>query len=240
MLKYDNEYATFKQWKDLGGHIRKGEKAEFIVFYKPLPIKEKDKDGNEVEKIIPYLKYINVFHISQVEGVEPLPQQEHEHVEPIEKAEQILNNYITREGITFETSISNRAYYSPDRDLIHIPLIEQFISAAEYYSTAYHEAVHSTGHSSRLARLTSGLNAVHFEKESYSKEELIAELGSASIMNLLGLETSGTIRNSAAYIQNWLEVLERDNRFIVSASSKAEKAVTYILGDKVYASRGES
>ncbi len=70
---------------------------------------------------------------------------------------------------------------------------------------------------------------VAFGSEEYSKEELVAEIGSASIMNNLGLETVHSFRNSSAYIQSWLKVLRNDNKFIVSASSKAEKAVKYIL-----------
>ena len=55
-------------------------------------------------------------------------------------------------------------------------------------------------------------------------------MGSANILNILGIETQQTFKNSAAYIQNWLQVLQNDNKFIVSAASKAEKAVNFILG----------
>ena len=68
-----------------------------------------------------------------------------------------------------------------------------------------------------------------FGSETYSKEELVAEIGSATILSALEIETKRTFTNSVAYIQNWLNVLKNDNRFIVSASSQAEKAVDYIL-----------
>ena len=68
-----------------------------------------------------------------------------------------------------------------------------------------------------------------FGSEEYSKEELIAEIGSANLMNIIGIETRKSFRNSAAYIQNWLSVLKNDVKFIVSAAGKAEKAVNYIL-----------
>ena len=48
-------------------------------------------------------------------------------------------------------------------------------------------------------------------------------------MNMLGIEKTKTFRNSAAYIQSWVKVLKNDNKFIVSAAGKAEKAVNYIL-----------
>ena len=86
---------------------------------------------------------------------------------------------------------------------------------------------HSTGHSTRLNRLD---KTAYFGSEAYSKEELIAEIGASALVNHAGLETSTSFRNSAAYIQNWLKVLRDDKRFIVSASGKAEKAVSLILG----------
>ena len=230
ILKHDGEYATFKQWSDLGGKIRKGEKSEIIVFWKVLPVEEVKEDGERIVKQIPLLKYINVFHISQVDGVEPLPKEELHDIEPIEKAEKVLNDYWARENITVEHIAGNKAYYSPSRDMICLPLFEQFMDASEYYSTAAHESVHSTMKESRCNRAEERKNKlVAFGSEEYSKEELVAELGSASLMNIIGIETKKSFRNSAAYIQNWLSVLKNDVKFIVSASSRAEKAVDYIL-----------
>ena len=108
---------------------------------------------------------------------------------------------------------------------------EQYQNVEEFYSTLFHEMVHSTRHKTRLDRLETGVNT-HFGTESYSKEELVAEIGSASIMNLLGIETKKSFRNSSAYIQNWLQVLRGDKKFIISASSKAEKAVKYIMNEQ--------
>ena len=82
-------------------------------------------------------------------------------------------------------------------------------------------------HASRLNRLE---KTAFFGSEAYSKEELIAEIGAATLVNYAGIETSSSFRNSAAYVQNWLKVLSDDKRFIVSAAGKAEKAVALILG----------
>lgn len=233
LLKYDGEYASFKQWKDLGGHIRKGEKSEMVVFWKMYPIKEKQDDGTEIIKTIPLLKYINVFHISQVDGVEPLKQKVTHDIEPIDKAEKILNDYWNREHITVEHIKGDKAFYSPMFDKIQLPLFEQFKDANEYYSTAFHESVHSTMKTSRCNRQEDRKGkVVSFASDEYSKEELCAEVGSAQLMNIVGIETTKSFRNSTAYIQSWLKVLRNDNKFIVSASSKAEKAVNYILGNQ--------
>lgn len=233
LLKYNGEYATFKQWQELGGHIRKAEKSEIIVFWKMYPIKEKQDDGTEIIKTIPLLKYINVFHISQVDGVEPLKQKVTHDIEPIDKAEKILNDYWNRENITIEHVKGDKAFYSPMFDKIQLPLFEQFKQSEEYYSTAFHESVHSTMKTSRCNRQEDRKGkVVSFGSEEYSKEELVAEVGSAQLMNIVGIETTKSFRNSTAYIQSWLKVLRNDNKFIVSASSKAEKAVNYILGNQ--------
>lgn len=231
LLQHQGEYATFKQWSELDGKVRKGEKAETIVFWKIQPIKEIKEDGIEEIKQIPILKYHSVFHISQVDNVEPLPKSDTA-LEPIAEADRILMDYIGRENITLKHSASNKAYYLPSKDLIHLPLMEQFQKIEEYYSTAFHEATHSTMTAERCDRKAENKCAA-FGSADYSKEELVAELGSANILNILGIETKHSFRNSAAYIQNWLSVLKSDTKFIVSAAGKAEKAVRYILNEEV-------
>ena len=230
LLKHKGEYASFKQWQELGGHIRKGEKSETIVFWKVYPVKEIQDDGTEIIKNIPLLRYLNVFHISQVDGVEPLKQGELHEIEPIEEIENILTDYWNREHITIEHEKSNKAFYSPTFDMIHLPLFEQFKSSEEYYSTAIHESIHSTMKVTRCNRAEDRKGKiVSFGSEEYSKEELVAEIGSAQLMHIVGIETTKSFRNSTAYIQSWIKALRNDNKFIVSASSKAEKAVKYIL-----------
>lgn len=228
ILEHDGEYATYKQWSDLGGKVKKGEKSEIVVFWKILQVEEA-KDGKIEKKSIPLLKYINVFHVSQVDGVEPKTTKLIEH-KPIEEAEKIKRDYVDRENIVIKESITDRAFYSPSRDYIEVPCKEQYKDVMEFYSTLFHEMIHSTGHRDRLGRLDCSVKYASFGSEDYSKEELIAEIGSAFLMNHIGIETFKTFNNSAAYIQSWLKVLKNDNRFIVSASSKAEKAMKYILG----------
>ena len=230
LLEHDGEYATYKQWTDLGGKVRKGEKSEIVVFWKIIQVEEATKTGKVEKKSIPLLKYINVFHVSQVDGIEPKNIKPVEH-KPVEEAEEIKRNYMERENIVIKEVVSNDAYYSPVRDYIQVPCKEQYTDIMEFYSTLFHEMIHSTGHRDRLGRLDASVKLASFGSEDYSKEELIAEIGSAFLMNHIGIETAKTFNNSAAYIQSWLRVLKDDNRFIVSASSKAEKAMKYILGN---------
>lgn len=231
LLKHDGEYATYKQWSELGGQVRKDEESEIVVFWKMIPVEEK-VDGEIVKKTIPYLKYINVFHVSQVDGVQPKDKKAVIH-EPIKEAEKIIADYDARESITMEDVLGNNAYYAPLRDYLCVPTKEQYSDINKYYSTKFHEMVHSTGHKSRLNRFDDNTKIAPFGSEDYSKEELVAEIGSASLMSLIGIETEKTFKNNVAYIQSWLKVLKNDKRMIVSASSRAQKAVEYILNEKI-------
>ena len=231
LLKHGGEYATFKQWSGLGGKIRKGEKSEIVTFWKIQQIEDINDDGEKTIKQLPLLRYYNVFHISQVDGGEPKEQLKISDLESIEEAENIKNEYMNREHLKIFETVTNKAFYTPTFDYIEVPCKEQYQNIEEFYSTLFHEMIHSTGHKNRLGRLETGASA-HFGSKTYSKEELVAELGSAALVNMLGIETEKSFRNSGAYIQNWLQALKNDNKFIVSASSKAEKAVKYILNEQ--------
>ena len=230
LLSKTGEYASFKQWTELGGHIKKGEKAEIVTFWKIQPIEEENEDGEKVIKQIPLLRYYNVFHISQVEGVEPKSIDLNE-LQPIEEAERIKTEYMQREHIKILEKVTDKAFYSPSLDYIQVPCKEQYQNIEEFYSTLFHEITHSTGHKVRLDR-EDVKDCMYFGSENYSKEELCAELGSAFLINKLGIASSKSFTNSTAYIQSWLRVLKNDKKFIISASSRAEKAVKYILNEQ--------
>ncbi len=233
ILDHDGEYATFKQWNELGGKIRKGEKSERIYYFdfisnpaldehnNPL----RDEDGMAIIRKIPFLKSYAVFHISQVEGVEPLPVEKTTFdFTPSEAAEALINSYSKTTGVTITSAESNNAFYRPSTDSISLPSREQFPNNAEFYSTAFHEITHSTGHASRLNREMVG----KFGSKAYSKEELIAELGAAFLMAYVGIDTPDTLDNSAAYLQSWIKALKNDNRLFVPAATAAKNAAEYV------------
>lgn len=229
LLGLPGEWFTFNQCRALGAKVRKGEKSSMVVFWKTFTKKQFNSAGEEEEVTVPVLKYFNVFHESQIDN---LPEKDArpaiEHIDPHTEAEHIAADYIIRSGVTLNRdALSSAAFYSPANDSITIPRIDQFDKQSEYYSTLFHEMVHSTGHASRLARI-SGKAAKGGEE--YSKEELVAEIGAAALVNRCGLETASSFRNSTAYIQNWLTALRNDKKLLVSATGKAEKAVNLILG----------
>lgn len=232
LLMHDGEYASYKQWQSLGGQVRAGEKSEIVVFWKIIQIEEENSKGETVKKSVPILKYYRVFHISQVDGVKPLEVGAGIEHEPIEVAENIKLNFMEREGIDIHEVAGDRAFYSVACDHIVMPLMEQFKDVAEYYSTLFHECIHLCGHPTRLNRFGSEAKISAFGSPEYSKEELVAECGSAMLMSHCGIETDATFRNSAAYIQGWLAALSNDKKLIVSAASRAEKAAKWVLYGK--------
>ena len=228
LLGRAGEYITFRQVQQEGGHVRKDEKAQIVVFWKFI---EQEDEKTHATKQIPFLRFYNVFHLDQCEGLtarydKPLQQC----ANPCQTAEHIISDYCAREGVRITHESGDRAFYHPATDSITLPCIEQFAATAEYYSAFYHELMHSTGHATRLNRLD---KTAFPGSAAYSKEELVAEIGAAALVQHVGLETPHSLTNSAAYIQSWLKALQNDKRLIISAAGRAEKAVTLILGSKV-------
>lgn len=224
------EWITFKQAIDRGGKVKKGAHGRKVVFFKMVP--KKDEDGNETGEVFPVITWSVVFKISQCEGI---AQKYHTDAGMLydfnadQTADEVVNDYTSREGVTISFIHGNKACYIPAMDTVNMPLPEQFKDSAEYYSTLFHELTHSTGHEKRLNRLS---KVAAFGEEEYSTEELVAEIGSASILATLGIENKDTFRNSAAYVQGWLKALKNDKKMMVVASARAEKAIKMILNIK--------
>lgn len=227
LLLDGGEYITFKQIQDKGGHIKKGAKSHIVVFYKPI---EYTDDETDEIKQFNMLRYYRVFSLDDVEGIESKQTiKEHENF-TIEKCENIVNDYINRSGVTLKNNKrSARAYYAPSTDSITLPQLEQFTSSQHYYATAFHEMAHSTGHKTRLNRLS---KKAHFGNEEYSREELTAEITSAMLCKYSGIDTAEIKDNAVAYIGGWLKALKEDKNMIIVASAKAEKAYNMILDIK--------
>ena len=149
LLPQAGEYVTFRQAAEEGHPVKMGEKSSAVFFFKFIDAE--DKETGE-KKQIPLLKYYSVFHISQCPGMKPrFASSVHSDLQPDKRAEQILQDYVDRSGVKLRKQQSDRAYYSPALDEIVVPEISQFTEVAEYLSTVYHEAVHSTGHAEHHA-----------------------------------------------------------------------------------------
>jgi antirestriction protein ArdC len=215
-------WLTFRQASQLGGSVRKGEKACPVVFWKQLAIE--DKASGEPQKI-PLLRYYHVFNVTQCDGLKIGTDPVEAPVNGIIKPEEIVANMpqppVIKHGMT-------KAYYSPREDCVGMPSRERFERTEDYYSTVFHELIHSTGHEKRLKRATLAENN-GFGSDPYCKEELIAEMGAAFLCGQAEI-AERTINNSAAYINGWLERFRDDKMLIVQAAAQAQKATDFILG----------
>lgn len=224
-------WGTFRQIKELGGAVTKGEHSTMVIFYKPL-IQEATNAAGELseERKGAVLRAYNVFNLSQTTGLEHLNvieedlRTEHERITGCENA---MRAYLTSGGPEFAHDGGDRAFYSPSRDRVSMPELKYFESAEAYYATAFHELTHSTGHSSRLDR-NEHREDHYFGSPFYAQEELLAECGSAMACASLGIPQSAIIAQSASYIENWLNALRNDTSLVMKAAAGAQKAVEHM------------
>ena len=234
LLGKPGEYITFNQAKAAGGSVKKGAKSKFVVYWNMVKKEVEDENGEKDIKTFPVLRYYNVFDVDDCEGIEKkwLKDERFQH-DTVAEAEAIIDGYCkANESLRiFRDEESGRAFYRPSEDFIKVPMIEQFAKVEEFYSTLFHEMTHSTGHWSRLNRFRENEKLAAFGSEDYSKEELIAELGAAALCGRCGIESKSSFKNSVAYIGGWMKAIEDDPNLIVSAAGKADKAVSFILGE---------
>ena len=189
-------FLTFKQVKELGGHILKGEKGFPVVFWKLLEVEEKDGSVDQV----PFLRYYTVFNLKQTGGIDEskIPQTEaYDHdFDPIGQADQLIEFWTDCPKIQQNQT---HAFYSPLDDYVGMPNPRTFYKDAEYYSTLFHELIHSTGHTKRLGRHEKLVDH-KFGSKDYSQEELVAEMGATYLCYMTGIQ-SATIDNSVGYIK---------------------------------------
>ncbi len=226
-----NYWYSFKQMQEAGGTLKEGARATQVVFWKRLKVTERDEaTGKTEEKIIPLLRYYNVFNLDQIDGITPkqfsVPNPD---AKPIERCENIVADYVERCSLfQLASKVSDRAFYAPSLDLVQVPKLEQFKSVEGYYSVLFHELGHSTGHKSRLNRKEVA-NGGYFADCDYSLEELVAELTASFVCAEVGISNENTERNSEAYLASWYKALQNDRKMFVTASARASKAADLIL-----------
>ncbi len=210
-------WLGYGQAKELGGFVKKDEKATYGIIYKPLVVDdETEKDG---KRTIPMLKTFIVFNLDQIAGLDhlrPKPPKEGEVFLPIVVADDLLK----KSGAQIVES-GPRAFYRRSDDQITVPDRFRFKVAEDFYATGLHELTHWTGRESRLDRTW----GKRFGDDAYAFEELVAEMGSAFLCAKLGLK--GELQH-ANYIGGWLKVLQQDHRALVKAASLAQKAFEYL------------
>ena len=218
-------WMTFRQASELNAHVRKGEKGSLVVYANSITRAEENDAGEEEEREIHYMKGYTVFNVEQIDGLPDhyyvKPEIRNSPVERIAHAEAFFA--ATKADVRYR---GDRAYYSLDGDYIQMPVIEAFKDPESFYATLAHESAHWTRHPARLDR-SFGRKA--WGDEGYAREELVAELASAFLCADLGI-TPEVRDDHAAYIADWLTVLQNDKRAIFSAAAHAQKAVDFLHG----------
>ena len=224
-----NEWATYKQWQEKGAQVRKGERSQFVVFWKITDQGDETQDGgedssadNDGQSRRVFARGYPVFNTAQVDGYTPPPQPEPLPPLPTNPRNDAAEAFFAATGAQIQHG-GNRAFYRPSTDQIQMPPFEAFPDVTDYYSVLGHETVHWTSAKHRLDRDLSG----RFGSEAYAAEELIAELGAAFLCADLGL-TNTPRPDHASYVASWLKVLKGDNRAIFTAAARAQKAADFL------------
>lgn len=229
--RYQSPYwLTYKQATGQGGNVKKGEKSSLAVFWKPQC--EEDEKTGKTKVTGAVLRYYRLFNWEQTEGVpEKIPVDQFKN-KPLPTCQDLFDGMAHRPEVEYGDPA-----YSPKREVLYMPGIGEFDSTEEYYASLYHELTHWTGHPSRLDRdgirghLDGSISSLRDPR--YAKEELIAELGAAYLCNIVGIADK-VEDNNAAYLQSWIKVLRENSRMIISAASKSQQAVDFILQDAGY------
>ncbi len=236
----DNRWGTYRQIKAMGGHVKKGERGEHIVFFsRQKRLAQRDADGkvrkNRDGKTLydaknldrPVWRTYVVFNAEQTKGLK-LPSRGDGNNEPPWMPQKRAEAVIAQSGVDIRHQHGNRASYHLKNDQVTLPERNQFPSSEKYYQTALHELGHATGHTSRLDRdtLKEGIDA-GFGSEQYAREELRAEIG--AMMTGDRLRTGHNPDRGAAYVEGWVKALEDDPREIHRAASDAQRMSNYLL-----------
>jgi antirestriction protein ArdC len=219
-------WLTFKQALDLGGHVKKGEAGELVVYADRINRTETNDKGEQLALEIPFLKGYTVFNVEQCEGLpaEYTVLAEPPALTPLQRIE-AADQFFGATGADIRQG-GARAFYAEGPDYVQMPPFETFRDAESHAATLAHELTHWTKHDSRLAR---DMGRTKWGDEGYAREELVAELGSAFLCADLGI-TPEVRPDHAAYIASWLKVLKDDRRLIFSAASHAQRAVDFLHG----------
>jgi antirestriction protein ArdC len=205
-----------------GVFLKPGEKANDETIFLIDRWSVEDKNDPDKRKTIPILKSWKVYNTDQFEDFPIVLPERPENRPPGEFESWLFENYA--EPPRLQRQMQDRAYYAPISDLIVLPLAGQFQSAEAEAETLAHEVTHSTGHPSRLARLEKDWR----EEQNYAFEELVAEIGAATLMQQYGIEPN--VPQMADYVRGWLRALEDDHSLIRKAAGKAAKAADLVRG----------
>ncbi len=217
------------------GETKEARRSSPSIYFNQVRVKDREAEarGEDETKMIRLIRYNNVWNADQVRGLperyyaKPEPTEMPGGFDPLAEAQSILDEFFARDGAPDLAHQGDRAFYRPGTDQVNLPDLERFKSPEGYYSTAFHEVGHATGHRDRLNR-ESETGFHYFGDQEYSREELVAELTAAFLLADAGITTPKSTRSNAAYLKSWLKKLKSEPKWIVWAAGRAEAAAYWI------------
>ncbi len=227
-LPYEQKFfLTWDQIKDIGASVKKDEKGNIILYWKPIK-KKAEGQVNGSASSVPVLQYYKVFNIAQCRDIReefiPVTEPSDAPVDAMLECEPILQCMPDMPSFSHK---GKHSYYNPETDELFIPKTSTFKKLDTYYSVLFHGLVQATAAKRRLNRSTIA-DQMPFGTETYTMESLIAEIGCAYLCGITGI-LPNEIKNPVSYIDTWLELFKKDNKFVVTAAGQAQKAVDLIL-----------
>ena len=220
---YENPFwLTEAQGRRCGAKVVDGEEGTPVL--RPLPFPVPDREGARHRAPIPIMERYEVFNGEQFDRLPPRFHVDEENPAPgsgdrIAAAEDFFGAVGAKIVPGGDSAAYNRA-----KDIIRMPVFPSFADPVRYYSTLAHEAIHWTGHRSRMRREFGG----SFGDRAYAFEEIVAELGASFVMGRLGLPCV-VEQDHAPYIGHWIAALEDDERAIHRAATHAQRAADFLV-----------
>jgi len=221
-------WTGYGQAKSQGWYPRKGTKAATILRPEVHKREEVDENGEAVEVVWTTYKSAKVFNLADLggEGLSQVIDASLGEVSVVPEAERLEGaEKVLRAWEVQPSHGGSRAFYSPSTDQICLPTPERFESAAAFVATWCHEAIHSTGHKTRLGRDLSG----SMGSRAYAREELVAELGAFLVCRRI--EVDSCPENHAAYLSGWISMLKESPKSLLKVLSDARKAADLITAE---------
>jgi antirestriction protein ArdC len=222
-----NQWATFKQWSDMGYKIKKGSKGSQVYYWelrekKVSWLTEGEKAKYLATKKLPtYLlqKFAFVFNGVQIEDFKFEAIKLHK-----TKLDQndviMIEKFIENTGAHIVHGSQDGAYYDRFMDLITMPNKKDFFTDVDYFSTKLHELTHWSMTKDRTNRVAEGLD--------YATEELVAEIGSAFLCAHLGISKTPR-KDHAKYLNAWIQKIEDSEKALTKAFTLAQKSLDCLI-----------
>jgi len=192
----------YRQWREVGRHVKKGAKAIYILV--PRLVKEEDEETGEERVVLKGFLERPVFRVEDTEG-EPLEYQKFEPPEPPP-----LIDVAERYGISVKYEVFLGGYYGD-----YSPTSKEIRLRVKDAKVFFHELAHAA-HDRIIGGLKGG---------QHPRQEAVAELVATVLARLYGWDYSGNCWEYIKYYAKGKDPIQ----LCLSVLSDCEKVLKEIL-----------